>query len=86
MANPDHLAALNKGVDAWNRWREAANSAPVDLSGADLSGMKLNEVSFLRANLTGANLTKTQLEHAQHASSRSIRCARPKSPLPSPTS
>ena len=46
MANDEHIALLNKGVAAWNAWREENRDIRPDLSGVDLS----------RANLRGANL------------------------------
>jgi uncharacterized protein YjbI with pentapeptide repeats len=45
MANPEHLAKLQEGVEKWNLWR-ANNQVPsVDLSGADLSGKDLREAN-----------------------------------------
>jgi hypothetical protein len=34
MPNPDHLKALQQGVDAWNAWRKP--DITPDLGGADL--------------------------------------------------
>jgi hypothetical protein len=45
MANPEHIAQLKKGVEAWNAWREENRDIHPDISGAD----------FSRANLGGAN-------------------------------
>jgi uncharacterized protein YjbI with pentapeptide repeats len=45
MANDGHIARLEKGVGAWNAWREENRDIRLDLSGVDLS----------RANLGGAN-------------------------------
>ena len=46
MANKEHLARLNKGVEAWNQWREANRDIKPDLTGADLSGADLHEVNL----------------------------------------
>jgi hypothetical protein len=46
MANPEHLAKLKEGVEAWNQWRWSNPSVKPDLIRAKLSG----------AGLSGANL------------------------------
>jgi uncharacterized protein YjbI with pentapeptide repeats len=58
VANPEHLAKLKGGVEAWNKWRAAAPVAP-DLTRAHLGG-----VNLAAANLSGANLTKSRLGEA----------------------
>ena len=37
MSNPDHLAKLLQGQDAWNAWRESDPDTVPDLSGAALT-------------------------------------------------
>lgn len=65
MADPEALAMLGKGVAQWNRWREKAAFAAVDLSGADLHRARLNGFNFLRADLSGSDLAGAQLESCQ---------------------
>ena len=38
MANPEHLAILKQGVEAWNEWREGNPDATIDLREAMLHG------------------------------------------------
>jgi len=79
MSNPEHLAKLLEGVEAWNEWRMQnpeiepnlsgadlgrANLSGADLSGADLSKANLSEADFSRANLSGANLSRANLSGA----------------------
>jgi uncharacterized protein YjbI with pentapeptide repeats len=78
VANPEHLAKLKDGVDAWNKWRAAepvtpdltrahlggANLAAADLSGANLTKARLGETMLCAANLTGANLSGARLGRA----------------------
>jgi len=50
MANPEHLAKLKEGVEAWNQWREEhrgiyADLINVDLSNVDLSGANLSRIN-----------------------------------------
>ncbi len=53
MADPELLAILRRGPEAWNRYRdEGSDGETPDLSRADLSGLDLRE-----ADLHGANLT-----------------------------
>jgi hypothetical protein len=66
MANPDHLAILKQGVDAWNQWRVESPEIVPDLSDANLkeaklSGINLKEANLVRANLAGANLERPEL-------------------------
>jgi len=51
MPNPEHLAKLKDGVEAWNQWKESEPSIKPDLREADL----------FRADLRGANLTRASL-------------------------
>jgi hypothetical protein len=39
MANPEHLAKLKEGVEAWNRWRKEFPDVRPFLNGADLRGV-----------------------------------------------
>jgi len=80
MADPQHIAKLREGVDAWNRWRESNWNVKPDLSGLDLpneKGIKSTElwdqearqlnisyINFGWTNLTGANLRGVNLEEA----------------------
>jgi hypothetical protein len=75
MANPEHLAILEKGVEAWNKWRKEHPKAIPDLSGADLSGALLTGANFSTAGLgwarlrgaflSGANLSGAELVLAE---------------------
>jgi hypothetical protein len=74
MANPEHLAILQQGVEKWNGWREAnrdvkpdreadlteANLSFADLSGANLTAASLNPA----AKLHGTNLSEADLNGA----------------------
>ena len=69
MANDEHVALLNKGVDAWNAWRKENPDIRPDLSGADLSGRDLSvrDLSvrdLSRAALREARLVKVDLRTA----------------------
>ena len=55
MANLEHLAILEQGVDEWNAWRKEHEEVLPDLSGAN----------FLDANLSEANLSEADLRMAE---------------------
>jgi hypothetical protein len=72
MANPEHLAILNQGVEVWNKWRDAnlgiilgirpdlswwANLSYAKLRGANLSGTNLFESEVIGTNFYNATLT-----------------------------
>ncbi len=80
MANPEHVAKLKQGVEAWNRWRESDWNVKPDLSGLDLlneKGIKetalwdrearrldLSAINLAWTNLTAASLRQAVLEEA----------------------
>lgn len=69
MANPEHLAKLQEGVEAWNAWRfENHHIRPhlhlADLSGADLSGAYLSESNLSGTDLSRVDLCETVLDRA----------------------
>jgi hypothetical protein len=75
MANPEHLAILEKGAEAWNKWREknpniwldldGASLAPIDLRGVNLGSAHLDGAHLHWAKLDGANLTWAHLNKAE---------------------
>ncbi|TAH52943.1 MAG: pentapeptide repeat-containing protein [Betaproteobacteria bacterium] len=79
MANPAHLALLEKGIEAWNTARRQAGDLP-DLEGADLSGRALAGIELFAADLRGANLQGCNLEAADLRDTwlegADLRCAR----------
>jgi uncharacterized protein YjbI with pentapeptide repeats len=64
MADPDPLAELMKGVDAWNMWRGENPEVEPDLIGASLSGADLSGADLSRADLSGTDLCRTNLRRA----------------------
>src|ERR1035438_2456520 len=68
MANPEHLAKLKEGVEAWNLWRNETlkdnHRTNADLREADLSGAHLSGMLLTHVNLHGANLRKVNLNSA----------------------
>jgi hypothetical protein len=56
MANPEHLAKLKEGVEAWNQWRKENRGINVDLSHAKLRGADLRRANLTAADLSGAFL------------------------------
>jgi hypothetical protein len=76
MANPEHLAILEQGVEVWNLWRKkrfrgtpdlsradllSASISKADLTGADLSEAKLSGADLSRADLSEADLSGAKL-------------------------
>lgn len=73
MANPEHIALIERGPDAVKTWRKdpAALEDPVlDLSEADLNGKDLSRFVLDRANLSWAKLGGAKLAIANHADMR----------------
>lgn len=64
MANEEHLAILQRGVEVWNQWRRENPDIEPDLSEADLSGIDLSEADFYQVNFRTANLSHTTLHGA----------------------
>ena len=73
VADPEHLALLQQGVDVWNAWRQKEPSVVPDLRGADLSGEWLGEANLSEADLSGANLSGANLTRQIYASPTSAR-------------
>jgi uncharacterized protein YjbI with pentapeptide repeats len=63
MANPEHLAKLDEGVEAWNQWRAGQAFVP-DLRGAALRGKDLSSANLRGADLRGAGFSETNLSGA----------------------
>jgi hypothetical protein len=64
MANEEHLARLQQGIEAWNRWREVNHDIELDLRGANLTGAELTTADLSGADLDGADLTGAHLIRA----------------------
>jgi len=74
MANPEHLAKLKEGVEAWNRWREENLHAELslakvkiisgDLESVNFNGVDLNHADFRKTRLTGAHFRRAILREA----------------------
>jgi len=65
MANAEHLALVEQGVEAINRFAEENPNAELDLSGVDLSGRDLRSARLMGADLRGANLSGCDLRQAR---------------------
>jgi uncharacterized protein YjbI with pentapeptide repeats len=64
VANPDHLAELNKGVESWNQWRRENPCIVPDLRKADLRQANLRKANLSRADLRKADLSRANLSFA----------------------
>ena len=64
MANPEHLAKLKEGVEAWNKWREKNPKINPDLEHAHLFQAHLEHAHLYDAHLEHAVLIGAHLEHA----------------------
>jgi Pentapeptide repeats (8 copies) len=71
MANDEHVALLQQGVDAWNEWRRENPNIRPDLSEADLQGRDLRH-----ANLSGALLSHAVFIGAECSSETDLSGAR----------
>jgi uncharacterized protein YjbI with pentapeptide repeats len=65
MANEKQVEIINKGIEAWNLWRELNPAIQLDLSGANLSGMKLAGIDLNLANLNSTNFDGANLRNAK---------------------
>jgi uncharacterized protein YjbI with pentapeptide repeats len=81
MANPEHLAKLKEGVEAWNRWREDNSALPPDLSETKLSGTNLSKANLRDANLSRANLAEANLRRADLSWANLVEANLPRSDL-----
>lgn len=69
MANEEHLAILQQGIEAWNQWRKKNFRVKPDLHGANLraailSKANLSKVDLSEAHLNGAHLMEADLSKA----------------------
>lgn len=76
MANPEHVAILQQGVEAWNSWRRLPKAPTLidvsgfnftgvhDLTDYDLSGVHVEGAVFSNANMTRINFHKAHLMKA----------------------
>jgi hypothetical protein len=55
MANPEHVAKLKEGWEAWNAWRKTTEEIP------NLSGIPLSNFSFQYYNLRNVDFSYAQL-------------------------
>jgi TIR domain/Pentapeptide repeats (8 copies) len=64
MANPEHLAKLKEGAEAWTQWRRENPSIRPHLTDAYLEGQSLSWINLAGSNLSGANLHNANLCNA----------------------
>lgn len=68
MANPEHLAKLKEGVEAWNRWKKERTLGPISIQDpleihedAQIVATRLRLADLRAANLKGASLSRADL-------------------------
>ena len=61
MANPEHLAILEKGVEAWNKWRSENPRTKPDLGSANLQEMDLSKANLDEVDLNGGYVSGATL-------------------------
>lgn len=64
MANAEHVAILEQGVEVWNQWRKEKRNVRPDLSEADLNDANLSGINLSDANLSGADLIEATIMDA----------------------
>ena len=64
LANPEHLAKIKEGPEAWNQWREQNFAVRPSLAGAKLGGARLREVDLSSADLSESDLQGADLSGA----------------------
>ena len=64
MANPEHVAKLKEGVEAWNKWWIEIGKVRPDLSDADLRDADLSGAYLINADLSDADLSRADLRDA----------------------
>ena len=64
MANPEHLAILNSGVEEWNQWRRKNPATEPDLREANLVQAELGEADMHRCDLSEAQLAEAYVGKA----------------------
>ena len=77
MANPEHLAKLKEGVEAWNRWREDKPRIVPDLGEAPLEADEhgYKAASYCKDYLAAPdarhrNVVRCHVERAQYQPAR----------------
>src|SRR6266699_2910817 len=65
MANQEHVQIIQKGIEAWNQWRNQDPKINPDLREADLHGADLSGADFSGADLSGADLSEADLSDAK---------------------
>jgi hypothetical protein len=70
VANSEHVAIINKGTEAWNRWRaeNSTEKSRPDLSGAEIIGANLDRTDLSASDLRKANLSEADLRGADFGS------------------
>lgn len=64
MANPEHLAKLKEGVEAWNVWRDKNIDLIPDLRKHDFSREDLSNINLSNARLNWCIFRNTMLQNA----------------------
>jgi uncharacterized protein YjbI with pentapeptide repeats len=68
VANAEHLAILEKGVDVWNKWREGGAIEPdlafASLEYAELAGVNFTNTGLYAVDLAFSNLTDADFSNA----------------------
>jgi hypothetical protein len=64
MADEEHLAKLEEGIKAWNKWRRENIAIVPDLQNANLREANLQGADLQKAILKGANLRLADLKEA----------------------
>jgi uncharacterized protein YjbI with pentapeptide repeats len=83
MADPEHLAMLKQGSQAWNEWRRRqgeklvpdlteADLSRADLGGSLLSGSLLSHADLSNANLSWSHLVRADLARANLANAKLV--------------
>jgi uncharacterized protein YjbI with pentapeptide repeats len=67
MANPEHLAKLREGANAWNEWRRQHPGERIILSGAVFESAEWSGIELGRYNLRGVNLFRAKLRSSQES-------------------
>jgi uncharacterized protein YjbI with pentapeptide repeats len=72
MANSEHLAKIEEGVEVWNEWRAANPRTSLDLSGMKLGEAKFNKAGFSDVDLSNAMLLLADLRGANLSGARLV--------------